>query len=319
MRLRSPALLAPGVGAVLLAFAAASPAHAQFVSTPAPAAASAGTPESNLVIDDGTHELVVGLTTGGQFLWFNQFTPPVEDFPMSIEEVQVLFTPTGEIALGDSFDVYVYYSDQPSPSLGATLIGYRRGMTVDVLEEFQAVPFETPIAVPVSGDILLAIVSRAGMDGETESPAAMDQSTSLGRSWFAVWESGPPEEPEIPGPLMGRAEDAGLFGNWLIRGTYRTNPVGTGEGPPRQGVLAPVAPNPTAGVAVVPFTTRASGPVRLVVLDPLGREVLRLVDGDLSAGEHRIPVDVRALPAGVYRARLHADGVSSVQSVTVVR
>ncbi len=51
----------------------------------------------------------------------------------------------------------------------------------------------------------------------------------------------------------------------------------------------------------------------LAVFDVLGREVARVLDGDLAAGDLLVRLDVSALPAGTYLARLTADGATVVR------
>ena len=78
-------------------------------------------------------------------------------------------------------------------------------------------------------------------------------------------------------------------------------------------------PNPTAAAATLAFTLDAAGPARIVVVDALGREVAVAFDGAAQAGETTARVDVSALPAGVYVARLTAGASVATQRVTVVR
>jgi hypothetical protein len=49
-----------------------------------------------------------------------------------------------------------------------------------------------------------------------------------------------------------------------------------------------VTPSPFRHRSVVSFSLAASGPVRLAVYDVRGREVARLVDGPLAAGDHEV-------------------------------
>ena len=83
--------------------------------------------------------------------------------------------------------------------------------------------------------------------------------------------------------------------------------------------LQPVRPNPSRGAAVVPFELAAAGPVRLRVLDALGREVAVLVDGVLPAGPHRAELAAGGLASGVYVVVLEAGGERLARTVTVTR
>jgi hypothetical protein len=81
--------------------------------------------------------------------------------------------------------------------------------------------------------------------------------------------------------------------------------------PPRGAgvVLAPVSPNPSRGAATMRFLLPEPARVSLCVIDVSGRQVARLVDGPVAAGEHAVRLDVAALPAGVYHAVLRTDGI----------
>ena len=83
--------------------------------------------------------------------------------------------------------------------------------------------------------------------------------------------------------------------------------------------LAPPRPNPSRDEATFAFSLPASEETSLNVFDALGREVLRLQDGRLQAGEHEIQADLSALPSGVYIVRLAVDGAMEAQRLTVMR
>ena len=78
-------------------------------------------------------------------------------------------------------------------------------------------------------------------------------------------------------------------------------------------------PNPTRGGVSVPITLSSSAQVRLSVHDVLGREVARLHDGALEAGDHRFEVAPSALVPGVYLVRASVDGAALVRRFTVIR
>ena len=95
--------------------------------------------------------------------------------------------------------------------------------------------------------------------------------------------------------------------------------VAVGESPDGRLGLSGVAPNPSAEAGTVTVSLAAAGPVTLTVVDVLGREVARVLDGPLAAGAHPVRLDVSALPAGTYLVRLTADGATAVRSFTVAR
>lgn len=84
------------------------------------------------------------------------------------------------------------------------------------------------------------------------------------------------------------------------------------------------APEPFRSSVRIPFTLGARAPVRLTLLDLAGREVARLVDGELSAGAHEARWDGRAAdgrvaPAGVYFARLAAGRITRTTRLVLAR
>ena len=83
--------------------------------------------------------------------------------------------------------------------------------------------------------------------------------------------------------------------------------------------LGPVAPNPIAGRATVPFALDLPASVSLRLVDLQGREVRRLASGSYPAGAHTVPLDTHGLAAGVYLVRLDAPRASRTVTVTVVR
>ena len=86
----------------------------------------------------------------------------------------------------------------------------------------------------------------------------------------------------------------------------------------RTRLLAP-RPNPTSGAARIAYTLAEAGPVRLSVIDLLGREVAVLADGDHAEGAHEARADVRGLAAGVYVVRMQTGEAVTAQRFTVVR
>jgi hypothetical protein len=78
-------------------------------------------------------------------------------------------------------------------------------------------------------------------------------------------------------------------------------------------------PNPARASADVSFVTAAAGPVRLDLVDVLGRTVATVVDDTRPAGTHNVRVAVGGLPAGAYLLRMRAGGGVSVRPMAVAR
>jgi hypothetical protein len=84
--------------------------------------------------------------------------------------------------------------------------------------------------------------------------------------------------------------------------------------------LGPSHPNPTWSLSRVEYSVPATGPATLRLVDPAGREVRTLVDGQVPAGRHEAIWDGRdangrQVPAGVYFYQLNAGGRRASQRV----
>ena len=85
-----------------------------------------------------------------------------------------------------------------------------------------------------------------------------------------------------------------------------------------------VSPNPAAGPAQLAWTLPAAGRVTLEVLDVTGRRVAALFEGEAVAGPHALRwdgrgSDGRAVPPGVYLARLVTPGAVATTRLVRVR
>jgi hypothetical protein len=65
--------------------------------------------------------------------------------------------------------------------------------------------------------------------------------------------------------------------------------------------------------------THPAGPVRVEVVDALGRRVAVLTEGDASAGRREVALPLDGLAPGVYVVRLVAGREVVTRSVVVVR
>ena len=85
-----------------------------------------------------------------------------------------------------------------------------------------------------------------------------------------------------------------------------------------------VAPSPFRNRSLARFRLATSGPVRLAVYDVRGREVARLVDGSLAAGDHEVEwrgenTDGARAPSGVYFVALRSGGERITRRVVLLR
>ena len=85
------------------------------------------------------------------------------------------------------------------------------------------------------------------------------------------------------------------------------------------GALLAPAPNPAAGWTTLRYSLAEPGPVRLAVVDLLGREVAVLAEGAQPAGRHEARLDAGRLAPGVYVVRLTAGLAVEARRLTVAR
>jgi hypothetical protein len=78
-------------------------------------------------------------------------------------------------------------------------------------------------------------------------------------------------------------------------------------------------PNPFNATTTLTLELPQSGAVTLAVYDLLGREVTRLWNGELAAGEHQFRLDGGGLPSGLYLAKLEALGAVSVHKLVLLK
>ncbi len=104
-----------------------------------------------------------------------------------------------------------------------------------------------------------------------------------------------------------RAENALGMGPWSAVNRFKTTTttaVGESDAGPHRLALHQNYPNPFNPVTRIAFSLPRAGVVRLCVYDLLGREVMRLADGEMAAGEHAVNFDAAPLASGVYLYRL---------------
>ena len=83
--------------------------------------------------------------------------------------------------------------------------------------------------------------------------------------------------------------------------------------------IQPNYPNPFNPTTEIRFSLPESARVTMVVVDLLGREVTRLVDGHMEAGHHRVNVNAETWASGVYLYRIEATGTSGERFIETKR
>jgi hypothetical protein len=88
---------------------------------------------------------------------------------------------------------------------------------------------------------------------------------------------------------------------------------------PAEFALEQNYPNPFNPTTTISFTLPEAGTAHLTVFDLTGRQIALLVNGNLSAGTHRVDFDGSALPSGIYYYRLEADGQAAVRKLVLMK
>ena len=117
------------------------------------------------------------------------------------------------------------------------------------------------------------------------------------------------------------------WGNWrahidnALEMFFPAPPTSVSQGVPERGsaTLFQNYPNPFNPKTEIVLDVPASGWVRLVVYDPVGREVARLVDGPLEVGRHTVSFDASGLGSGVYLCRMTTGGIVRTRAMLLVR
>ncbi len=100
---------------------------------------------------------------------------------------------------------------------------------------------------------------------------------------------------------------------------YDAAAVGVGTPPAPIPALSQSSPNPAGHRTTIRFLLSRPERVRLTVLDLAGREVARLVEGELPAGQHAVSLETRDLGSGLYFYRLQTETSVQGRKLMVLR
>ncbi|MFZ3071125.1 MAG: carboxypeptidase regulatory-like domain-containing protein, partial [Anaerolineaceae bacterium] len=173
-----------------------------------------------LILDDGGTENGIGIGGTLEFLWLNQFTPAPDAFPFTLDEIQVYFDSTGMVSVGDDIILVVYEntSGNADPAVGANWL-YSYPTTIQTLNAWNNYTLPEGVALDGPGDVLIGVIGLE-TPGTSYWPAAIDTTTTQGRSWAGWYVASPPPTPPVlpPDDTWGLIDDFGFPGNWMIRG-----------------------------------------------------------------------------------------------------
>ncbi len=198
----------------------------------------------------------------------------------------------------------------PTPLVGYVSVEYNGSTpTGKVLKTEDGGLTWAELAVPGGGS-MQGIGFWSADVGWTSGRGTVMRTVDGGATWAPSTElDGQVNRFEFFGDSLGFAMGQHVFA--LQRTTVASAPA------PTPALALGLEPNPTAG-AVTVHVTVPGGPVRLDVLDALGRRVATLTDGTLAAGGHAVSWEPSRAAPGVYVVRLVAGGTVATQRLTLV-
>ena len=149
----------------------------------------------------------------------NRFTPTADQFPFSLNQIQVGFSSLTGVQVGDQIELVVYEntSGNTDPAVGSNLLATFPA-TVQALDAWNVYDLSTPVSFAGPGDVLIGVIALE-LPGTPYFPADIDTTVSQQRSWLGWWSvSPPPTPPTLPSDDTWMLIDGFLPGNWLIRG-----------------------------------------------------------------------------------------------------
>ena len=110
---------------------------------------------------------------------------------------------------------------------------------------------------------------------------------------------------------------------WVVEAIVKKNAVGIDFGSwtymPNNFNLLQNYPNPFNPETRIDFALPEAGMTRLVIYDLLGREVARLIDGELSAGYHQVMWDASESASGIYFYRLTSGDFVKIKKMVLLK
>jgi hypothetical protein len=208
------------------------------------------------ILDDGSHENSIGLTSNQPAIWLNRFSPVNADFPLQLNQISIQFpnpTLAGRDLTGLAVDLLVYVdADRDNDPSNAVKMA-QLARTVLVADGVSFSNYPVSILIPTPGDLYIGF-SDTYNNGQPPSsfPAPLDEGASQQRSWAIAASSGPPNYDNLgANALIIVIDDAGFPGNWVIRAAGETQVGGTATStvaPPTNTAVT------TATATVVPCT-----------------------------------------------------------------
>lgn len=130
----------------------------------------------------------------------------------------------------------------------------------------------------------------------------------------------------IPGVLLRNGK---IFTSWSSSRKIWANIIDFYDPPEDENPLEPIIPlayslkqnypNPFNPVTQIDFELPEDGFTKLVIYDLLGREIERLIDKDLNAGNHSVKWDASKFVSGLYFYRLQSGNFIQTKKMLLIR
>ena len=88
---------------------------------------------------------------------------------------------------------------------------------------------------------------------------------------------------------------------------------------PREYSLSNNYPNPFNPVTRIEFSLPEAGLTRLTIYDLQGREVAKLIDGEMNAGFHNVTWDASKMASGIYIYRLTSGNFVATKKMVLLK
>ena len=121
----------------------------------------------------------------------------------------------------------------------------------------------------------------------------------------------------VGSPLLTFASDGGAIGDprWAGNATSISD---NAAAQPKTFNLGQNYPNPFNPQTTIRFNLDKTGYASLSVFNLLGHKVAQLINGNMSAGEHKVTFDAENLPSGIYFYRLEAQGNNMTKKMIIL-
>jgi len=224
---------------------------------------------------------------------------------------------TPPVGSSDPLQQYDTYTNGSSRTLD--WIGY----TFSSTQTFSRVIFQEGIHFPTGGWFTNMRVQVRNGTSWTDVPSVGSTPPYAGNNGIN-YETYDLIFPPVTGSGIRIAGTPGGSGFFVSVGELRvlndgTTGVGGDSNVPRDFALEQNYPNPFNPSTRITFSLPIGGTVSLIVFNALGEEVVRLIDGYVSAGVHGVEFSGGNLSNGVYLYTLKAGGFSSMRKMVLLK